>query len=224
MSRWKSGYAWLAKVSCARHSSLTTIPSSSLSSRIKLSSGRSPASTLPPGNSQSPAITFPSGRCAMSTRPSESMSAQAATRTVLTLTTCTQPKQGVVKAISTRTESLRQSASQLTGTYRSWRHLTRQFQNCISKRAGRLLRRVVTDPGQDAAPVWPGEQRGMRIRRLGRRDAVGLALQGDRRHGDLRPGGEFLLDRLERRIARRIAETMTIGLNGHVDEIGIVER
>ena len=66
--------------------SLTTMPSSSFSSRISVSSGRSPASTLPPGNSQRPAIDLPAGRSASSTRPSASIRAQAATSTSLTLT------------------------------------------------------------------------------------------------------------------------------------------
>src|SRR5260370_40971158 len=76
------------------------MPSSSLSSRIKLCSGRSPGSTLPPGNSHRPAIAFPAGRCAISTRPSASMSAQAATRTVLRLTAGTSGSpSGILRSI-----------------------------------------------------------------------------------------------------------------------------
>src|SRR5215472_6194498 len=75
-----------AKVNGARQLAVTSIPSSSASSRISAASGVSPALTLPPGNSHNPAIDLPAGRSASSTRPSASTSATAATSTIGTST------------------------------------------------------------------------------------------------------------------------------------------
>src|ERR1700730_10189104 len=57
-----------------------------------------------------------------------------------------------------------------------------------------------------------------------RGNAVGFALQSDCRDRDRRLAGELTLDCVEGRLARRDAVTVTIGLDHHLDESGIVER
>ena len=54
MDGYRPMQAWLAKTKGARQAALTSMPSSSSSSRIRQASGLSPGSTLPPGNSQKP--------------------------------------------------------------------------------------------------------------------------------------------------------------------------
>src|SRR5262249_27276258 len=50
------------------------------------------------------------------------------------------------------------------------------------------------------------------------------SMQDDRWHGDRRPCGEAMLDRVEAWIARRIPVAMPVRVDDDVDEIRIVER
>src|ERR1041385_4058085 len=118
-----------------------------------------------------------------------------------------------------RDESHRRALSQASRAA-----LGRQFQHRFGDSLRRLLLRVMAHPRQDAARERPGEEAVMVLRCAGRLDAIDLALQRNARHRDFGLTGELLLDRLQRRIASRIAETMAIRLNRHVDEIRIVER
>ena len=56
-----------------------------------------------------------------------------------------------------------------------------------------------------------------------RGNAVGFTLQSDCRDRDRRLASELRLDRIECRITRRDAVTVTIGLDHHLDEIRIIE-
>ena len=80
---------------------------------------------------------------------------------------------------------------------------------------------VVADP-RNIAPVDQLEKFLPLGVRHDARDAVRLAVQDDRRHRDRRLRGERLLDRLERRVSRRIAVAVPVRVDRHVDEIGIV--
>jgi hypothetical protein len=64
---------------------------------------------------------------------------------------------------------------------------------------------------------------GVTGRLVDRRDAVGGAVQHDRRHRDRRLGGETLLDRLQCRVARGQAVAVAVRLDRHRDEVGVVE-
>jgi hypothetical protein len=70
----------------------------------------------------------------------------------------------------------------------------------------------------------PGEIGVELFERVCRLHAVGVALQDDCRHADPWLRGELGFDRLQRRIARRIAIAMPVGLDRDRDEIRIVER
>src|SRR5271168_5432761 len=111
----------------------------------------------------------------------------------------------------------------LTSGRRSDFYGAHQFDNRIRYDLRGLPRRVVADPRQYAALIRAGEERRVLFRRFRRMDAVGFALQGNRRNRDLRLRGKPLLDRFQRRVTRRISEPMTVGLYGHCDKIGIVE-
>ena len=67
------------------------------------------------------------------------------------------------------------------------------------------------------------KERHVALRALGSVHAVIGAVQDDRRDGDRRPLGQAMLDRIETRVARRIAVAMPVGVNDDVDEIRIVE-
>ena len=56
-----------------------------------------------------------------------------------------------------------------------------------------------------------------------RRNPVGFSLQSDCLHSDRRLARELRFDRIERRVARRDAVTVTIGLYHHIDKIRIIE-
>src|SRR5580765_5365270 len=88
----------------------------------------------------------------------------------------------------------------------------------------RLLRDVVPDDWNHAPLVWPCKEPCLRVGRPRAIDAIAAALQHNRRHRDLRLGCEEALQRVERRIAGDITETVTIGMDDHIHEIGIVER
>ena len=98
-----------------------------------------------------------------------------------------------------------------------------QFQDRVGKRPAAL---PVAGYGRSSAGRG-AEGAAEMIRRasaeLRRLDAVGLALQRDGRHRDLGLRGKARFDLLQRRIARRIAEAVAIGMDCHRDEIRIVE-
>ena len=56
-----------------------------------------------------------------------------------------------------------------------------------------------------------------------RGNPIGFALQSDCRDGDRRLECELLFDCVERRVPRRAAVTVTIGLDHDLDKIRIVE-
>src|SRR6266567_1167049 len=63
----------------------------------------------------------------------------------------------------------------------------------------------------------------MSLRLLGTVDPVVPAVQDHGRHLDARPLREPALDRVEARIARRIAMPMPVEMDHHRDEVGVVE-
>src|SRR6516165_8007114 len=82
-----------------------------------------------------------------------------------------------------------------------------------------LLRQVMARARNYAALVGTGKEARVTSRGFRRPHPVGLAVQHDRWCCNRRAGGELL----ERGVARRIAEAMAVGLNGHIEEIRIVE-
>src|SRR5476651_2665074 len=94
----------------------------------------------------------------------------------------------------------------------------------IDRIARGLLRHIVADHWKNAAFVEAGELFRRRIvRARDRAHAVGLAIEIDRRHADRGLGLDARLDVHERRIARRVTEAVTIGLDHNVDIVGIIE-
>ena len=65
--------------------------------------------------------------------------------------------------------------------------------------------------------------RAVLLGRLGPLNAVDFTLKRNGRHRNLRLAGQAVLDRFQRRIARRVAVPVRMGLDGHSDKIGIVE-
>ena len=86
-----------------------------------------------------------------------------------------------------------------------------------------LLRQVMARARNYAALVGTGKEARVTSRGFRRPHPGGLAVPHDRWCCNRRAGGELPLDGLERGVARRIAEAMAVGLNGHIDEIRIVE-
>src|SRR5207253_2601121 len=77
---------------------------------------------------------------------------------------------------------------------------------------------------RDAAPrVRSGEMARMALGGFWPRDAVGRAMQHDRRHADRRLRGKPPLDCSERRIACRIAVPHAIRMDDYLDKIWVVE-
>ena len=78
--------------------------------------------------------------------------------------------------------------------------------------------------GEAAPLVRALEVRRVGIDRPGRIDAVIPALQHDAGHGDVGLRRQARLDRIKGWVARYAAELVPVGMDHHVDEIGIVER
>ena len=89
---------------------------------------------------------------------------------------------------------------------------------------GWLLARQEVSAVRDDVALGPGgEERQMSLRAARRRHGVLGALQDDARHRDRRALGEPALDGVEARIARGVAVAVPVGMDHHVDEVGIVE-
>ncbi len=77
----------------------------------------------------------------------------------------------------------------------------------------------------DDTPFRPGGKEGqVALRAVWRSHRVLGAVQHDSRYGDRRSLGQAALDRVKARLAWRIAVTVTVGVDHHVDEVRIVER
>src|SRR5260370_30180660 len=83
-----------------------------------------------------------------------------------------------------------------------------QLAHSLDHRCRRLLRYIVADHRDHPAQIAAGEETRMRRRFLERVDAVAAAVQRHRRDRDRRLRHEALLDRLKRRIARSVTETV----------------
>ena len=82
----------------------------------------------------------------------------------------------------------------------------------------------MADHRDDAALVRASEIARLSRGGIRRIHAVAAALKNDGWHADRRLLCELALDGLERGVAGDVAETVTIGMDYDVDEIGIVER
>ena len=81
----------------------------------------------------------------------------------------------------------------------------------------------MTHTGQDFASVKTAEMFLVVIHRRGRAYAVISAAQRNCRHRNRRLRGQCLLDRLQRRVARRVHEPVAIGVNHHIDKVRVIK-
>jgi hypothetical protein len=97
------------------------------------------------------------------------------------------------------------------------------IQHRVREGGGLFLRQVVARVGDDAHLAAAREAVGHKAA-AGRRDAVGVAFEPDRRHRDRRPCGEPPLNVVIGRVAGHEAEAVAVGVDHHIDEVGVIER
>src|SRR5262249_50089932 len=101
--------------------------------------------------------------------------------------------------------------------------LAEQIAHRRDDRIRRLARQEMAGDRDHTPLVARGEVLRVALRLSRRPTAVAVAMQYDCRRGDLRPFGQPLLQRLQRRISRPIAVAVTVRLDRHRDKVGIVE-
>ena len=98
-----------------------------------------------------------------------------------------------------------------------------QLADGLRDRIGRFPGQEVSGDRNHAPLIRAGEKPRVTLGAFNRRDAVTGAVEYDRRYADLGHRREPLLDCFQGRIARRPAESVPIGMDYDIDEIGIVE-
>ena len=93
----------------------------------------------------------------------------------------------------------------------------------MDKRVGRFLRQGMTDPLKQSEAAQVRKVRGDLRLRLGWIDPIVGAAERNCRHGDGRLGRQTLLQLFERRIASDGADPVAVGVEHHIDEVGIIE-
>src|SRR5437588_8751811 len=98
-----------------------------------------------------------------------------------------------------------------------------ELENGCGHRGRGFLRQIMPDDRNRPALIASGEKARLAGGRFRSVDAIALALQHDRRHPDRRLRSEQPFKRLQCGIARRVAETVAVGVDDDIDKIRIVE-